>query len=674
MRLHDLVTLVHQELDPDAAMADVAAVSEHDRYQASAGIAAAAQYVAERAEAAGLAEVSVLTFPADGAQRWWTYRAPLPWTPVRAVLSCAGTTVVRYPEQAYALAAYSAATGPAGRIARPLRWSAVRDGADPAGALVVVDGRAALPAMAAMLAGSGAVAVAMDPLDGRPGRHPTQVGRLELTPGSSLSAFSLTPSQLAALLAAADAGTDAHVLVELDPADHGLPVVTGRLPGAGDGDLLMTAHLCHPRPGANDNASGVAALLGAARVLAGPRLAAATGHGTGEGRTGVRFLWGPEFVGLAAYLHDVVRPGLVRPPVLAVNVDMAGQDVRRCGGPLVIERGPDDLPSVLPALTERCAALLPPAARSYSGAVPCDPWTWRTTPFAGGSDHALLADEPVRCPAIALGHWPDLTNHSSADTLAMVDPAELRRSATIACAVLAAVRASDDPGLAGDIIESTAAWAAEHVLGVLPGRRPAPVPGADRPDVPVFDARAAGAGLRWLDHRTRVATGAVRALRLAGIGAGPANAAADWVASMASAAKSRLDWLVTAQSPLMADPASATAQAGGGAALDRRWHGPANLRALAEAAAPADRRWLDEQLAADRGGNYARAIALMRSLNGERDRQQACWWAALSSELPIPWPFARRFLDLLCRAGWASAAGSREAASGVGVAASGGHR
>ena len=192
------------------------------------------------------------------------------------------------------------------------------------------------------------------------------------------------------------------VRVELDPAEHGVPVVTGRLPGSSDTDLLLTAHLCHPRPGANDNASGVAALLAAARALAG-----AHGTGNGSGQPGVRFLWGPEFVGLAAYLHDVVRPGLVAPPELAVNVDMAGQDVCRCGGPLVIERGPDDLPSFLPALAERCAALLPPASRSYSGAVPCDPWTWRATPFAGASDHALLADEPTRCPAIAkFPTWP----------------------------------------------------------------------------------------------------------------------------------------------------------------------------------------------------------------------------------------------------------------------------
>ena len=220
----------------------------------------------------------------------------------------------------------------------------------------------------------------------------------------------------------------------------------------------------------------------AARSGQGPRRDRADRRGAAPG---VRFLWGPEFTGVAAYLHDKVGSGRTPPPSLAINVDMAGQDVHRCGGPLVIERGPDDIPSFLPALAGRCAALLPPASLSYSGAVPCDPWTWRATPFAGGSDHALLADAPTRCQAIALGHWPDRANHSSADTPDLVDPAELRRTAVIACAMAAAVRDRADPRLAADVGEATVSWAAEHVLAVLPGRRPAPAhpaapPGAAR--------------------------------------------------------------------------------------------------------------------------------------------------------------------------------------------------
>lgn len=82
-----------------------------------------------------------------------------------------------------------------------------------------------------------------------------------------------------------------------------------------------------------------------------------------------------------------------------------------------------------------------------------------------------------------------------------------------------------------------------------------------------------------------------------------------------------------------------------------------NLRALTEAACPVDRDWMEHQLAADRGGNYARAVALMRAVNGDRDRDEVAWWATLSSELPIPVTFADRFLDLMSTAGWATSRG-----------------
>jgi hypothetical protein len=648
MRLADLVTAVYDAFDPDLAMTDLDALCTYDRYQASAGITAAAGYVAERAAAAGLAEVSVLSFPADGTRRWWTYHAPLPWTPVRARLTVSGVALVSYPRQPYTLAAYSAPV--------PLRqlplvcWSAVRLGADPGGALVVADEPVALGAIAGPLTAAGAVAVAADPLGGRPDRDPGQVGRLELPPGSKLAAFSVTGDQLTSLTAAARAGAAATIEVAVDESARAMPVVTGLLPGTSDEEVLLTAHLCHPRPGANDNASGVAALLGAARVLAGAAAIAGTGG------PGVRFLWGPEFTGVTAYLHDQVGSGRTPPPALAINVDMAGQDVQRCGGPLVIERGPDDVPSFLPGLAGRCAALLPPASRSYSGAVPCDPWTWRATPFAGGSDHALLADEPTRCQAIALGHWPDRANHSSADTPDLVDPAELRRTGVIACAAAAAARNRADTILAADVWEATLSWAAEHVLATLPGRRQTPPrqrrtgagagpdagPESDRVLDPRDDANAG----RLLRHREGVAVGAIRALSAIDADVGWLRSATAWLDSIVSASAERL--IAPARPP---DPDSR------GKALVRRWTGPSNLRALAEAASQADRAWLEHRLAEDRGGNYARAVALMRAVNGERDREEAIWWAALSSELPMPVAFADRFLDLMSLADWTTPGG-----------------
>jgi hypothetical protein len=653
MRLADAVAAVYRSFDPDAALADVAGVARHDRYQASTGIAEAAAFVADRAEAAGLSDVTVHAFPADGAQRWWTYRAPLAWTPRRARLRLAGGPIVRYPEQPYTLAAYSAATAPGGRSVPVLRWSAVLGGTSPAGALVALDDpQAAFPEVAGRLAAAGAVALVADPLAGRPDRSPDQVGRLELPPGSALVAFSLTEALLARVTAAADAGCTATVEVDLDGRIATMPVVTGVLPGRpGPEEILLTAHLCHPRPSANDNASGVAALLGAARVL---RAWPAAGLGASVAQPGVRFVWGPEFVGLAAYLHDIVQLGGGARPVLAINVDMAGEDPRRCGGPLVIERGPDHLPSFLPALAERCAALLPAAGRSYSGAVPSEPWSWRSAPFAGGSDHALLVDAPTRCPTVSFGHWPDRTNHTSADTLDTVDAAELRRTAAVATAAVVAVRGRADPQLAADVADATAAWAAGYVLDALPGRRATAPPVAATDGGSVLDPRDCAQTARVVAHRGAVAVGAVRTLGVAGVPASRMAELARWVSAM-------IGTVGRAAGPAP-EPAAGRSDR---AVLDGRWPGPVNLRALAEAAEPPDRGWLNGRLAADRGGTFARTLAVLHAIDGRRDRRAVAWWAALSTDLPVPVAFADRVLDLLCAAGWAVPAARERGTTGA---------
>jgi hypothetical protein len=596
MRLGDLVARLYDEFDVAAAMADVSALCRYDRYQASEGIATAADYVAERATEAGL-DVEVLHYP--NGSNWWTYQGPPGWTPVSAALYVGDTAVLCYPEQPYALAAYSVATP--SRSAEIVPWS-IMDGRDLTGALLVVD-RPDVPVFQALgyAAERGAVGVVADPLAGRADREAGQVGRIELPPGSGLVAFSATSDQVASLCCAA--GTTARVTVTLSTAATTMPVVTGRLAGADDGEFLLSAHLCHPRPSANDNASGVAALLGVARMLT-------AGYGPS-----VRFLWGPEFVGTAAYLH-----GAVRRPTLALNVDMAGQYQDRCGSVLVIERSPDELPSFLSALAERCAALLPAAVRSYSGAVSCERWAWRATPHLGASDHALLVAAPSRCPAVGLGHWPDRFNHSSADTLDKVDPAELRRTATIAAASVAAVQHA--PSLAADLVDATVSWAVGHMTA-LPGPGPVVGPGMLDPW-----------GARRVAHRTGVALGTVRSLASIGV---PVDRAVATVSAVAAA--------------LSAEPEPD----GSGPVLVPNWVGPFNLRALAGSVA--DRHWLDARIAADRGGNFARMHALVRGLDGRRTRSEVAWWAALASELPMSESFVAAFLDILVAAGWALSTG-----------------
>lgn len=595
----DAVRDCFERCDVARAVEDVAGVAAFDRYQASDGIREAAGYVAARAGQAGLGDVRVLEFPADGARRWWSFRAPLSWTPVRAAID----DVVRYPEQPFTLAAGSAATPPGGVIVPVVPLAGAG-----AGALAVHDDPGTpVPAAIARATSAGAFGLVTDRLPGP--------GRVELPTGSRLAAFSVTPGQAAELL------RRGRVRVEIETHRRAaMPVVTGLLPGAGPEEVLLSAHLCHPRPSVNDNASGAAALLGVARVLAGRR-----------GRRGIRFLWGPEFTGMAAYLHDVAA----RPPVAAVNLDMAGQDQRRCGGPLIVERSPDHLPGFVNALTEHVVAALPQAGRSYSGAVACDTWAWRATPFVGASDHSLLVDASIGCPAVSLGHWPDRFNHSAADTLDKLDPAELRRTATVAAAVAAVLA-----GLAGERaeLESIAVgWGAERLL-------------ASRQGTPAL-----------LRHRTAVALGALDGLdALCGPASGESRAwltaLADHVAAFsppgAAALTSPSRAGAGASSP-GARAAPSSGGAGGGRVLRRTWEGPFNLRGLAEAASPAGREWLERQATQDRARSYALMLALAHGIDGSRDRAAVTAYAECAAELAVPGEFADAFLAVLVEAGWA---------------------
>src|SRR5581483_6437947 len=90
----------------------------------------------------------------------------------------------------------------------------------------------------------------------------------------------------------------AHVRGKMVPASFDVvsATIAGTDPAAGE--IVLTAHLCHERAGANDNASGSAALLAAARAL---EAAIAAGELAPPRRT-IRFLWLPEISGSQAWL------------------------------------------------------------------------------------------------------------------------------------------------------------------------------------------------------------------------------------------------------------------------------------------------------------------------------------------------------------------------------------
>ena len=449
--------------------------------------------------------------------------------------------------------------------------------------------------------------------------------RVELRPRSALAAFSVPPPVLRELLTAPD-GDEVSLAVD---ATRGaaMPIVTGVAPGAAadDAEVALYAHLDHPRPSANDNASGVVALVEVARMVT-TRPAR---------RHPVRFLWAPEFVGSAAWLHDVV--GGQRAPGIAavINLDTVGVSEALTGGALAIEQAPLDRPDVASAVLRLALRALPARHRTYAGTRAIPPLPWLPVPFVGASDHLVFADHDPTVSVTAASHHPDPMRHTSGDVADRVDLDRLRSVAT-AAAVAADLLADEVAGRAADgdtgpspratlvkaavdaaIGENLAmALAAAAVAGRL-----APDDGLVHPDDP---AR--------LDRR-------LAAIRAAG------RRDLEWVDRWTG---SGLDGSTMAAAP-PSSPAPASASAG---ALRRAARGPFNLVGSLQAVARPVRDEAWRAIDRDRGGEYARLVSLALAADGTRTVDTVIEVAAFSCGLAIDPGWARRYLGGLRDAGW----------------------
>jgi hypothetical protein len=231
--------------------------------------------------------------------------------------------------------------------------------------------------------------------------------------------FVVSPRRGEALRARLAAGARLEIEVEIESRRFAtpIPLLSATLPGAEPGEILIAGHLCHPQPSANDNASGAAAVLETARVLAALR-----GNGVVPGRS-IRFFWMPELTGTHAWIaRDSERAGRI---VAALNLDMVGQDQERCGSTLLLEHPPCFAASFAEELVGRIREQAVDWIHSYSGAGHYSMTRMAEVPYSGGSDHAALVDPEVGIPCPMLIQWPDRFYHSSHDTPDKSDPRSL---------------------------------------------------------------------------------------------------------------------------------------------------------------------------------------------------------------------------------------------------------
>lgn len=418
-----LLDHVRQVTRGERALADIVELARFHRIQASPGYDAAADWLERKLADEGLTAERTWV-AADGHTRHGGFPMPEGWHCRRgqATLHGAGG-----PEP---LADFDAA--PLSIVQRSAsargRWPLVALPPDPDLDRVDVRGRAVLlsdhaqRAHERLVVARGAAGLVCD------GRRLLPPVRTEAHDRDSLAYTSfwwladrprgwgvvVSPERGRALRQRLAAGEALEVEVDFDCQRFAgrIPLTTAVIPGELPGEVLVTSHLCHPRPGANDNASGSAATLECARVL---HELGSSGRLPGPRRT-IRFLWMPEFTG--TYAWQALAPGRAAATVAAVNLDMVGERQEDCGSTLRLERAPHFLGSFADELLARVLT----AARS---AMHGPPARVADVAYSGGSDHALWLDPAHGVPCPMLIQWPDRYYHSDFDTPERCDPESL---------------------------------------------------------------------------------------------------------------------------------------------------------------------------------------------------------------------------------------------------------
>ncbi len=208
-----------------------------------------------------------------------------------------------------------------------------------------------------------------------------------------------------------------HAKIDSSFYDGEMEVVEFFIPGKEKGqEILAIAHLCHPKPGAIDNASGCGSLIEVARVL---NNLIGSG-GLVQPKRGIRFLLVAEFTGTYCYL--ATNEEKIPDFVAGINLDMVGADQTAGGGrTLIMERTHNALPSYV---NDVLSAMLTEASKeviNFQGTGGFATFKFANDqPFSGGSDHVVLGYPDVGIGTPMFIQWPDRYYHTGEDTIEKV--------------------------------------------------------------------------------------------------------------------------------------------------------------------------------------------------------------------------------------------------------------
>ncbi|HJZ65385.1 MAG TPA: M28 family peptidase [Candidatus Acidoferrum sp.] len=500
------VAALANEVSGEAAKRDLEGIARFHRQRGSKGFHEAAELVAERLRAYGLSGVAILQFPSDGKIFYGTQRSRPAWdgesaeltevdyigpTPcgeevlkkaLHMMVDCANLflwKITGYEAEPITLAEDSESAEVRGGLVDVGRGTEESDYEDKQvkGNFVLVSAQpgAAQDLAVGKYGAIGIISYAQNQKTAWWGEDQNLIrwGHLDTFSKNKTFAFMVSP-KTARILQEKLARKELRLLMaSVKAGQHpgNYEVVTATIPGADpklkDEEIVFSCHLDHERPGANDNASGCAAILEVARTLA--KL-------TSEKRLErpartIRFVFPPEIEGTLALLNgegaavpitENVRDGdprlhtlyenafhmhgaaLAKRVKAVIHMDMVG------GGPETkavfhVTSGPMSLPSFVQDVAWAFADWVNEESYKFAATGKADypmvapeggkePLRAEYSAFTMGSDHDVYQDSSFGIPAIYLNDWPDRYIHTNFDSAANIDPTKLKRAAFIGAA------------------------------------------------------------------------------------------------------------------------------------------------------------------------------------------------------------------------------------------------
>ncbi len=449
----DVLLQIAEETSGEAAKRNLDTITLQHRMRASSQFEVATNHIVDQLKQYGLDEVEVLEYAADGKTMYGTQKSRPVWDVRFAQLwevaeNDGDITRVRKLGDWDSVPLTLAQDSQSGDVTTSLvdigagMQDADYAGKDVRGKLVLTSSQpgAVVERAVGELGAAGIISYAPNQKSAwwKEDDRLVRWGHLSAFPKTKSFGFMVSLGEARALQArlAADESILFHAKVDAGHKRGKYRFATAAIKGSykSGEDINFTCHLDHPRPGANDNASGCVSILEVARTL---NSLIKDGILPRPSRT-IRFLWPAEIEGSIMYLAGHDDPSSIK---ANIHMDMVG------GGPVTksvfrISGGPYSVPSFISDLGHEVGHFVNDQTRRFADgeevAFPLNAPEGGKEPQLAlmegldmGSDHDVFFEGSWRIPGLYLHDWPDRYIHTNYDLAANIDPTKLKRAAFI---------------------------------------------------------------------------------------------------------------------------------------------------------------------------------------------------------------------------------------------------